>query len=126
MSALLLAVHGSRAATANRAMEALADRVAQASDGDWGSVAVGFLQFGSPSLRDALDGLARSGARKITIVPLFLTAGHHVQKDIPSILSVFSEDHPETVVQLSPHLGAWHALPEAVLSLASDPSDLRK
>lgn len=49
-------------------------------------VKVGFSEFCSPSIPEAINQLASEGFNKIIVVPLFLTHCKHTEKDIPEIL----------------------------------------
>jgi sirohydrochlorin cobaltochelatase len=115
MEALLIVVHGSRRADSNGALVELAART-QALGGRL--VRCAFLQFGEPELAPALEELVSAGATRVTVVPLFLAAGKHVQEDIGAAVSDLRRQHPEVAVNTSPHLGVWQGLPEAILSLA--------
>jgi len=116
MNALLIVAHGSRKPDANQALLELAMQV-QALGGQ--QVRCAFLQFGQPDLPTALADLVASGADAITIVPLVLTAGKHLEEDIRTATDTLRRDHPELTVTLSPHLGAWSGLPLAILDLAT-------
>ena len=118
MNALVIALHGSRVAAANEALADLALQTATAGDGRWGAVRLGFLQFGDPLLGEALEQLTAEGAVQITVVPLFLGVGRHMQHDVPAAIAGCRAKHPAVEVLLTPHLGAWEGLPNAVTALA--------
>lgn len=115
MNALLIVAHGSRKPDANQALLELAAQV-QALGGQ--HVRCAFLQFGQPDLPAALADLVESGCKAITIIPLVLTAGKHLEEDIGTATDNLRRAHPELTVILSPHLGAWSGLPRAILDLA--------
>ena len=126
MRALLIAVHGSRISAANDELRDFAVRLGAAYPQHWSQVTTGFLEFGEPSLPDALTGLLAAGADRITVVPLFLSTGRHVGTDIPTVLTAFSRVHPDVHIQLAPHIGAWNGLGAAVATLARDVEDGRQ
>jgi sirohydrochlorin ferrochelatase len=115
MNALLIVAHGSRRAHSNEALVELAAQV-EALSGQPARCA--FLQFGTPDLATALAELAQEAAR-ITVVPLFLTAGKHLAEDIAPAVDRVRREHPGLAVTVSPHLGAWDGLPQAILALAT-------
>ena len=45
-----------------------------------------YLQLSKPDLHTAVKKLARSGCRKIIVVPFFLFMGNHVKRDIPKAI----------------------------------------
>ncbi len=114
MKALLLVAHGSRKAEANGALTELATQV-EALGGQPARCA--FLQFGEPDLPTALAELA-GNCQEITVVPLVLAAGKHLEEDIAAALAALRTTCPNVRVTLSPHLGAWSGLPQAILDLA--------
>lgn len=114
MKALLLVAHGSRKEGANAALTELATHV-EALGGQ--SVRCAFLQFGEPDLSTALAEMATE-CQEITVVPLVLTAGKHLEEDIAAMLAGLRATCPNLTVTLSSHLGAWSGLPQAILDLA--------
>jgi len=126
MRALLIAVHGSRISAANDELRGFATQLSTAYPEHWNQVTTGFLEFGEPSLPEALDGLLAAGADRITVVPLFLSTGRHVSKDIPAAMAAFAQTHPDVQIQVAPHIGAWDGLGAAVATLARDVEDGRQ
>ncbi|AUN94036.1 sirohydrochlorin chelatase [Pseudazoarcus pumilus] len=68
-------------------------------------VELAFLEFMQPGLVDTIDCLARGGARRITVVPMFLAQGGHVKKDLPDLLDAARERHPTCQIELVPAVG---------------------
>lgn len=79
---LLLAVaHGSRDPAAQQTIRALTARVRRLAPGI--AVRTAFVQHAEPSLAGALAGAVRdAGPGGVVIVPLFLSAGYHLNHDI--------------------------------------------
>ena len=50
------------------------------------AVKVAFMQLNSPSIEEALRGLAESGLKNIVALPVFLADGAHTTEDIPEKL----------------------------------------
>ncbi len=50
-------------------------------------VQVAYLQYGSPSLSEAIERCVAAGARSIVIHPYFLASGVHVTRDIPALIA---------------------------------------
>ena len=106
---LLLIAHGSPDSRHREEIQELAERV-QLHSGT--PTLIGFLEHNEPSVEVVLDALERD--EPVDVVGLFLTAGYHVNVDLPRVL----EDARHTVPVLHGHLGVgdWviPALEEAV------------
>lgn len=109
---VVLAAHGSRAATANDAHRALAERLAGATGCPVGAA---FLELAEPSIAGAIDDAA-TRARTVLVLPYFLHPGRHLSEDVPAIVADAGRRHPDVAVQL---LGAFGAEP-AVIDLLAD------
>lgn len=57
------------------------------------AVELAFLEFIKPELADAIDTLAAGGARRITVIPMFLAQGGHLKKDLPLLIEAARERH---------------------------------
>lgn len=58
-------------------------------------VIVGFNEFCGPSLDEALDQAAESGAGRVAVItPMLTRGGEHAEKDIPSAVEVARKRHP--------------------------------
>lgn len=64
-----------------------------------------FLQFAEPSLEQVVTRAVDDGFDSITIFPMFVLTGTHVETDIPALLTGFRKKFPEVVFHLMPHLG---------------------
>jgi sirohydrochlorin ferrochelatase len=109
---LLLAAHGTRSAAGSATTAALAAAV-QAARPD-AAVELCFLDVARPSLADALDALAD---RQIIVVPLLLSAGYHVNTDIPAVVAGRAN------VRVARHLGPDPAVVEAVAQRLAEAGD---
>ena len=73
------------------ASQELAARLREISGHD---VIVGYNEFCSPSLDEALAGAVRRGAARVVVVTTMMTrGGDHSEKDIPSRIEEFKRDH---------------------------------
>jgi sirohydrochlorin cobaltochelatase len=82
------------------------------------AVEVAFLEFMRPGLVDAIDCLAQGGARRITVVPMFLAQGGHVKKDLPGLLDSARALHPDCEVTLAGAVGEAEDVIAAMASYA--------
>ena len=116
MRGLLLFAHGARDANWARPFEAVAARVRTASFST--PVALGFLEFMTPTLAEAAEQLIGAGCDSIHVVPLFLGAGGHVRKDLPNLLDRIKLLHPGVIFQLHPAIGEVDAVVDAMARAA--------
>lgn len=111
-SAIVLFAHGSREPGWVRPFERLRDRVAAALGGD--AVQLAYLEHAQPPLDQAIANLYASGARSVTVVPLFLATGGHLKRDLPRMLQDITARHPGLSAQATPPLGEIEAILDAI------------
>jgi len=117
--AVLLLAHGSRVEASNSEVEALARRLAERL-APRTRVAHAFLELTTPSIPEAIDALVRDGARRIRLVPYFLSAGRHVADDIPAIAERARARHPHVRISITDHFGARQEVVELLAAMAGD------
>jgi sirohydrochlorin ferrochelatase len=108
---VLLVAHGSRNPAAAAEHAGLCAAVARLTGVD---VRPAFLEIDRPTVAEAVDRAAEGGGRRIRMVPYFLHAGNHVQRDLPALAEDARGRHPAVVVELDEHLGADPDLVELV------------
>lgn len=74
-----------------------------------------FLQFCDPSLETVIQELADSGVDEMVIFPFFISAGSHVQTDIPRAVETARQKHPNVRFHITRHLGVLDAVEDLVL-----------
>ncbi|MEP7102097.1 MAG: CbiX/SirB N-terminal domain-containing protein [Burkholderiales bacterium] len=120
---ILLFAHGARDPRWAAPFEDVAGRVRERDP----SVAVqlAFLEFMTPTLREAGEVLVGAGCTRVDVVPLFLGAGGHVRKDLPALLAQLSIAYPRVQWQLQRAIGEVDTVIEAMALAAvvstSDP-----
>jgi len=112
MKALLLIAHGSRREASNIEVIGIADKLAELSKNDFDLVKACFLELAEPGIARAVEACAKQGARDITVLPYFLSAGRHVAEDVPQELANAVEQHPGVSISICPHIGAIDAMPK--------------
>ena len=80
--ALLVVGHGSRDREGNEEFLELGRSLAARRPGQ--ATAVAFLEFGRPTIEEAIDQLVAAGAERIICQPGMLFAAAHVKNDVPS------------------------------------------
>jgi len=116
--AVLLVAHGSRVAASNEEIARLAGRLAdELAPGQ--AVAHAFLELAEPSIPAAIDALVASGARRIVLIPYFLSAGRHVVDDIPALVDAARRRHPGVTIERTQHFGAEETVPRLLAAMAT-------
>ena len=119
---LLLFAHGARDARWAEPFEDVAKRVRERDPAL--AVQLAFLEFMTPTLRDAGTALIKAGCTRIDVLPLFLGAGGHVRKDLPELLETLRAKHPGVEWRLQTAIGARPGVIEAMAdAVVSDLSD---
>jgi sirohydrochlorin ferrochelatase len=104
MTALVLAAHGTASAAGRATVEAIAARVRLARPSV--PVRLCYVDVGSPRRSDVLGRMTGSAV----VVPLLLSTGYHVRRDIPAAVSAY----PRLRAVITPTLGPDPLLAEAL------------
>lgn len=105
LSAIILLSHGSRRKEANEELLKMAELLNDSRNRP-DIIAVGaFLQFGRPSLEEALENMILRGCSEIVVAPFFLSSGVHITEDIPKIMAQVKEKYPRINFFLCPPIG---------------------
>jgi sirohydrochlorin ferrochelatase len=108
---LLVVAHGTRSAAGSATTSELVAAVARARPGV--HVELCFLDVATPTLTDALD----ASSAPTVLVPLLLSTGYHVQRDIPA--AVGGRAHIAVARHLGPHPLLAEALADRLGALSS-------
>ena len=100
---LILIAHGSRNPRWRDSVERLAKSLQTASGRE--NVLLAYMQFTPPTLADAVSDAVRRRAKKIRVLPLFVTNEGHVEKDIRPVVDQLREAHPPVRIELLPAIG---------------------
>ncbi|MEU6147650.1 sirohydrochlorin chelatase [Streptomyces sp. NPDC047081] len=95
--ALVVVAHGSRDPRALRTVRKLLDRVREQRPGL--QVHLGHIELNEPLLPDTLESL---GTRETVLVPLLLSRGYHIKRDIPEMAAA-SQVRARVAGALGPH-----------------------
>ncbi len=115
-TALLVMVHGSPRPVANGDMFRVVEEVKARNVFD--HVAVGFMECNEPTIPDAVDACAATGAERIVAVPYFLHTGTHVADDLPTLLEEARERRPHVQFQMGRYIGASPILTDILAARA--------
>lgn len=115
MNALLIVAHGSRNPNSNRETEELIEAVRKLEH-EYEIVEHAYLELAQPSILSSVKELIEKGAMNITIVPLFLARGNHVERDMPETLATLNQSFPEVAFHMTSHIGANSQLPDLIVN----------
>jgi sirohydrochlorin ferrochelatase len=117
MTGFIVFAHGSRVESANQAVR---DVAAQMAASGQHMVEPAFLEIGQPDLTAATGLLIARGARRIVVIPYFLTLGTHMQRDLPRLARDTSHTHGGIEIQITSPLDGHPALVQALLDRAGE------
>jgi sirohydrochlorin ferrochelatase len=109
--ALLLIAHGSRHAEANDDLRHMAQELRKR---DRSIVEAAFLELAAPAIEEAAESCVRQGAGQVVLVPYFLSAGVHVQRDLTAAREKLSARFPAVRFVLAEPLGRHPLLLEII------------
>jgi sirohydrochlorin ferrochelatase len=120
MTGFIVFAHGSRVESANQAVRDVAAQMASSGEH---AVEAAFLELGVPDLTRATGLLIARGARRIVVIPYFLTLGTHMQRDLPRLAQEASRAHANIEMQITAPLDGHPALVQALLDRATEALD---
>ena len=119
MKGIILFGHGSRNPEWAKPLHAIRDAILARVPAQL--VALAFLETMRPTLDEAIDGLVKSGATEIDIVPIFLATGGHIAKDLPQLAVAAMERHPGIAITVAMAAGESSLVIEAMAEYAIRP-----
>ena len=99
MTGLIVFAHGSTVEEANEGVRLLTAEIAR--DHTFDLVETAFLDCAEPTLTSAVDSLSNQGAKRIVVVPFFLTLGIHLKRDLPGIVDRLRVTHPGVDIEVT-------------------------
>jgi sirohydrochlorin ferrochelatase len=101
-TALLLVAHGSRHTEANADLDLVAAELRRRHEG---AVEPAFLELAAPDIETAARKCVEGGASRVILLPYFLSAGVHVQRDLEAHRQRLEAEHAGVKFVLAPPLG---------------------
>ena len=125
MTGFIVFAHGSRVESANQAVRDVVSKMATSQIAASGPqlVEAAFLELGQPDLSGATGKLIERGAKRIVVIPYFLTLGTHMQRDLPRLARDASHAHGGIEMRITSPLDGHPALLQALLDRASEARD---
>ena len=113
-TAVLLIAHGSRRPEANADLVKLAGMIRER--GTYGLVEIAYLELAEPTIPQAAARCVEQGAKRVLMLPYFLSAGSHVVLDLERFRQEAAERFPMIRFQLCPPLGLHPLMVELVMT----------
>ena len=104
---LILFAHGSRDPVWLETFRRLARDMSAQLGAD--RIDLAFMEFSGPTLFDVLGDAETDGACDIKVLPLFLSAGGHVSRDIPRLIDSAKMRFPGLDIELLPPIGEYRS-----------------
>lgn len=117
-AAVVLLAHGSREDAWRAWFERMARSLA-ASLGP-GRVRPAYLQLASPTLQEAITSAAEEGFRRIAVLPMFVSAGGHVMRDVPAQVSALRKRWSRLAITVLPRIGEVEGFAELIERLVRE------
>ena len=112
-TAVLLIAHGSRLKSANDDLVKLAEMVRTRAL--WPQVEIAYLELAEPSILQAAAACVENGAKRVLMLPYFLSHGAHVSDDLDRLRSKLARDYPNVSFVLCSPLGLHPLLIDIVM-----------
>lgn len=115
--ALLLIAHGSRSARANADLDHLAQALRERMH--YPIVQTAYLELAEPTIEQGGQRCIDLGAEQVILLPYFLSAGVHVERDLAQAREGFARRFPHVDFRLAEPLGRHPLLVEIVAERAA-------
>jgi sirohydrochlorin ferrochelatase len=116
-TALLLIAHGSREEEANADLAQVVEAMRRRER--FGVVEASYLELAEPTIEQGAADCVARGARRVVLLPYFLSAGVHVRRDLTEMRSRLAAHFPEVEFLLGEPLGRHPLLLEVVAERAA-------
>ena len=111
-TAIIVFAHGSAVPEANREVARLAEEVSRQARCP---ARYAFLELAQPDLPAAVAEAVAAGARRIVVIPYFLTMGVHVRRDLPRLIAEQQARFPDLDIRAAPSLEGYPGMAQALL-----------
>ena len=118
MNILLLVAHGSRREESNLEVDSLSKKMLEFNSNQFDKVMPAFLEFAYPSILEAIKECSEMGANRVTVLPYFLSAGVHINRDIPEEVNKASQNFPNLEIKITSYFGSRDEIAELLMKTA--------
>lgn len=115
---LVLLAHGSRNRHWSVPLEELTAAIQEEVGGC--KVQLAYAQFASPTLADLVAQAVHSAVRRVRVLPLFMTAEGHVDRDIKPMVTALQREYPDIEMELLPPVGQHDGFQKVLVEIAKE------
>jgi sirohydrochlorin cobaltochelatase len=115
---LILLAHGSPDPRWRAPFQSLAEAIKREQGAK--RVKLAYMEFAAPTLADAARQARREGFTILRLLPLFMAAGGHVDRDIPARAEALRRDFPGLTVEILPAAGEHPRVRAALQEIARE------
>ena len=123
MKALVVVAHGSRRQASNEEVKSLVAQIGLRMKSEFPLVNAGFLELAEPLIPESIIECIEKGATQVSVLPYFLSAGRHVQEDVPAEVEKVRVAYPEIELQLLSYVGGLPQLLDIICEYAAQQSN---
>lgn len=105
MRALVIVAHGSRREASNEEVILLSETLRTRLSEQYPLLNTGFLELAKPSIPDSIIECIEKGATEVNVLPYFLSAGRHVQEDVPNEINKVKALYPQITINRLSYIG---------------------
>jgi sirohydrochlorin ferrochelatase len=116
-TAIVLFAHGSSVPEANTSVALLAEEVSREAQRP---VLCAFLELAQPDLEAAVERAVGAGARRVIVVPYFLTLGLHAGRDLPRLIEQQRRRFPNVEITAARSLEGSPGLAQLIIQRVRD------
>lgn len=115
---LIVVAHGSRNPAWRASVELQVERLRADLEPD--SIRLAYMELAPPSLLDVVSEAVQRGIIRIRVLPLFLAAEGHVEKNIQPLVDQAREAFDSVDIELLPPVGQHRLFRELLCTLATE------
>lgn len=123
MKGLVVVAHGSRREASNQEVRLLSGLMHERLKPLYPLMNTGFLELAEPLIPESIIQCIEQGATEICVLPYFLSAGRHVQEDIPFEVRKVQQAYPEIKISLLSYVGGLPGLLDIMCEYAEERLD---
>jgi sirohydrochlorin cobaltochelatase len=118
---LILIVHGSR----NPEWRGSVERVTELLQAELGQqqVRLAYMEYTPPTLADVVADAVQAGVKKIRVLPLFLSAAGHVERNIRPLVEDIQKTLAPGQMELLPPMGQHRLFRKLLYEIAVEPNE---
>lgn len=117
-STLVLMAHGSRDPAWRASVQLMIEALQQELGED--VVRLAYMEHTSPTLPEVVAAVARNGVRRVRVLPIFLAAQGHVERDVRPLVEHARAMFPQVDLEFLPPLGQLAAFRAMIRGIAID------